>query len=56
MVEVELSSKDYEHIQHWYSLAFAKMAVDKITKNDTKLLNKLEIMYEAQLLEEKETE
>ena len=37
MVEVELTSKDYEKIQNWYSLAFAKMAVDKISKADLKL-------------------
>lgn len=56
MVEVELSSKDYEKIQNWYSLAFAKMAVDKISKADLKLLSKLEIMYEARIIEEKEEE
>lgn len=53
MVDVELSSKEYEKIQHWYSLAFAKMAVDKITRADQRLLSKLEIMNEAKLLEEK---
>lgn len=52
MVDVELTSSEYQNILNWFYLAFAKFDPDDLKVSDQKLRIKLEIMKEARLAED----